>query len=125
MGNLEQHQRGKLNFLNDPIKIKHPSLQITSSNLGTSSLPLAKRLDPLGGLQVLPVFGSVECSHRHPRPWFLNGSRFKVVFAQPRGGAGNVIPFFWGDFKLSLFLFFWGEKNRLPEINSLFSFIDF
>jgi hypothetical protein len=29
-------------FWNDPIKIKHPSLQITSSNQGTSSLPLAK-----------------------------------------------------------------------------------
>ena len=29
-------------FLNDPIEIKHPSLQTISSNEGSSSLPFAK-----------------------------------------------------------------------------------
>ena len=49
------------------------------------------------------------------------------AFAQPRGGGGDGIIFFifcGGLLNFHGFQIFWG-KNRLPEINSLFSFIYF
>ena len=56
-------------------------------------------------------FLSPSYDRRSSISWFLNGGG-TTPGGRSHNLAGNVIPFLGGgDFKLSLFLFFWGEKT--------------